>query len=79
MAFNTTQYTDAVAITTSDTADNFFSSIYIGGGGNLVVVTEGGTTVTFTGVLIGTIIPIRVVKVKATSTTATNLVGFRPS
>jgi hypothetical protein len=67
---------DAVAITKSDTENNAFSGIYVGGAGNVTVVTEEGTTVTFTAPPVGTIIPIRTQKVLA-STTATLLVGFR--
>lgn len=67
---------DAVAITTSNTASNAFSAIYVGGAGTVTVVTEEGTTVTFTAPPVGTIIPIRTQKVLA-STTATLLVGFR--
>jgi hypothetical protein len=67
---------DAVAITKSDTESNAFSGIYVGGAGSVTVVTEEGTTVTFTAPPVGTIIPIRTQKVLA-STTATLLVGFR--
>lgn len=67
---------DAVAITKSDTESNAFSAIYVGGAGNVTVVTEEGTTVTFTAPPVGTIIPIRTQKVTA-ATTATLLVGFR--
>ena len=67
---------DAEAITKSDTASNAYSAIYVGGAGNLTVVTEAGTTVTFTAPPVGTIIPIRTSKVLAT-TTATLLVGFK--
>lgn len=67
---------DAVAITKSDTESNAFSGIYVGGAGNVTVITEEGTTVTFTAPPVGTIIPIRTQKVLA-STTATLLVGFR--
>jgi hypothetical protein len=67
---------NAEAITTSATASNAYSAIYIGGAGNLTVVTEAGTTVTFTAPPVGTIIPIRTSKVLAT-TTATLLVGFK--
>jgi len=69
-------FDDAVAITTSATADNSFGSIYVGGAGNVAVVTEKGTTVTFNAVPVGTIIPVRTSKVLATST-ATLMVGFK--
>jgi len=67
---------DAVAITKSDTETNVFSGIYVGGAGNVTVVTEEGTTVTFTAPPVGTILPIRTQKVTA-ATTATLLVGFK--
>ncbi len=73
---NGRSWADAVAITKSDTESNAFSGIYVGGAGNVTVVTEEGTTVTFTAPPVGTIIPIRTQKVLA-STTATLLVGFR--
>jgi hypothetical protein len=69
-------FADAAAITKSDTESNAFGSIYVGGAGNVVVVTEAGTTVTFTAVPVGTILPIRTAKVTS-ATTATVLVGFK--
>jgi hypothetical protein len=68
---------EAVAITTSDTADNAYGSIYVGGAGNVSVVTEAGQTVTFTAPPVGTILPIRTSKVRATLTTATLLIGLK--
>ena len=67
---------EAVAITTSDTESNAYGSIYVGGAGNVSVVTEGGQTVTFTAPPVGTILPIRTSKVRATLTTATLLIGL---
>ena len=67
---------DAVAITKSDTESNTFSSIYVGGTGAVAVETEDGTTVTFSAVPVGVILPIRTRKVLA-ATSATLLVGFK--
>jgi hypothetical protein len=50
--------------------------LYVGGAGNLAVVTEAGNTVTFTAVPVGTQLEIRVKQVLATGTTATNIVGM---
>lgn len=48
--------------------------LFVGGAGNIAVTTVAGTNVTFTGVVAGTILPVRVKKVFATGTTATNMV-----
>lgn len=51
--------------------------IYVGGVGDLTVLIYNDTVaVTFVGVPAGTLLPIRVSKVLATGTTATNLVGL---
>ena len=45
--------------------------LYIGGTGNVSVVTLGGETITFNGVPAGTTLPIQVIQIRATNTTAT--------
>lgn len=50
-------------------------ALYVGGAGDLVVVTAGGDTVTFADVPAGTVLPVRVVKVLA-ATTATAVVAI---
>ena len=67
----------AASITASDTAANAYSYIYVGGAGNIALVTEGGDSVTLVGLPVGSWVWIRTSKVMATNTTATNLVGFR--
>ncbi len=69
---------NATAITPSDSTDLAFNSraLYVGGAGNLVVTMAGGGDVTFTAVPAGSILPIRVSRVKATSTTATSIVNL---
>ncbi len=67
-----------VAITPSDSTDLSFTSraIRVGVGGSLVVTPAGGgSDVTYT-VYNGEVLPIRVTRVKATGTTATNLVNW---
>lgn len=71
--------TNAFAITPSD--DAFFSQptreIYVGGAGDLkVVMLKTDTAVTFKAVPVGTTLRIRVRKVLATGTTATQLLGL---
>ena len=69
----------AVAITPNNGADLAYAtrSIWVGGAGDVAVVTIGGDTITFFGAGAGSIIPIRAARVLATGTTATNLVGLR--
>jgi hypothetical protein len=50
--------------------------LYVGGAGNVSVVTIGGDTATFFAVPAGTTLPIQVIKLRTTSTTATNVMGL---
>jgi hypothetical protein len=67
----------AQAVTTSDTAPNVFTRVYVGGAGNLKVTTENGDVVTFSAVPVGTVLPIRTSLIWATGTTATLIVGLK--
>lgn len=51
-------------------------ALYVGGAGNVSVVMAGGQTVTFSGVAAGTLLPIRVTRVRATDTTATLILAL---
>jgi hypothetical protein len=67
----------AETVTPSDSTDLVVVSraLWIGGAGNISVVMASGATVTFSGIVAGTLLPIRVSRVKATSTTATNIIA----
>ena len=66
------------AITANDGADlpSETRAIYVGGAGSLAVVLVSGDAVTFAGLTAGTVLPVRAVRVKATGTSATQLVGL---
>ena len=51
-------------------------SVYVGGAGNVSITAMDDTTATFTNVPPGVILPIHVKQVKATGTTATNILGL---
>lgn len=68
---------DAAAVTPSDTAFVDLVGVFVGGAGNLVVTTGAGADCTFTGVGAGTILGLKIIKVKSTGTTATNIVGLK--
>jgi hypothetical protein len=67
---------DAQAVTPTDGAFVNLIGVFVGGAGNLRVRTAKGNLVTFTGVPAGTQIALGIVEVLATSTTATNIVGY---
>lgn len=78
-------YTYATAITPSDTVNipipfelipAFTAGIYVGVTGDVVVVLQDASTVTFVGALAGTILPVAAVRVNQTNTTATNLIAL---
>jgi hypothetical protein len=50
--------------------------LYIGGAGNLRVLTVGGDDVVFNAVPVGTTLQVRVVRVFSTGTAATNIVAL---
>jgi hypothetical protein len=69
----------AIAVTPHDT--NTFAQvcrgIYVGTTGDVVVtMVDGGNDVTFKTVPAGAILPVSAIRVKNTSTTASNMVAF---
>ncbi len=72
-------FTRAAAVTLSDTVDLPFVSraLYVGGAGDIVLwPVDSVGTVTLKAVPVGTMLNIRVRRVSATLTTATNLVAL---
>jgi hypothetical protein len=51
-------------------------SIYVGGEGDVVLETVGGTVLTFKAVPAGAVIPMRTRRVNATGTSATFMLGL---
>lgn len=69
---------DHFAITPSDSTNfNVYArGIYVGVGGDVVVVSPGGNAVTYKNVPTGAILPVVALRVNSTNTTATNMVGL---
>ena len=64
----------ATAITPSDTVDLTTPSVvYVGASGNVQVTTAQGDQVVFLGLSSGQVIPVQVIRVWSTLTTATSL------
>lgn len=69
---------DAATVTPNDGTDltTHARALYIGGAGNVKVDTVAGSTVTFTALPVGFILPVRVRRVHSTDTTATNIIAM---
>jgi len=83
MSYQKLQAHNAVVVTPSDTATIQLNGkntrgclVYCGVGGDLAVTTTGGEDVVFVGVPQGMILPVQVVKVLATGTTAASLISL---
>lgn len=77
-ANNAAPAVDARAVTPNDTsplAGGACRALYIGGTGDVSLITPLGNTVTFVGVEVG-IFPVGCTHVRATATTATNIVAL---
>lgn len=68
----------ATAVTPSDSTDltQVARALYIGTGGNVNVDTPDGATILFSNVQTGSILPVRVKRVRVASTTASNIVAL---
>ena len=84
MAYQKLQSGRAAAVTPSDTINipsinggvNNGCVLYVGGAGNLKVLTVGGDEVTFADIQGGTFVPVQVLRVFSTGTTATGIVAL---
>ena len=87
MAYQKLQVSNATVVTKSDTIDipsislspeqkNYGCVLYVGTAGDVRVLTAGGDDVIFTGVLAGSYMPVQVIRVFATSTTASNIIAL---
>ena len=53
------------------TIGNQGCNLYVGGAGNITVVTIGQDVITFNAVIVGSVLPIQIIKLLSTGTTAT--------
>lgn len=68
---------DAAAVTPSDSVDiRPTRALFVGVAGNIKVDMALGTTLTFTDVQAGSILPVQVKRVYSTGTTATSIVAL---
>lgn len=71
-------YLGGEAVTKSDTSEltKVARALYVGGAGNVAVVTAEGDTITILGVTAGTLLPLMVKQVMSTNTTAENITAL---
>lgn len=69
---------NAAAVTPNDSTDleTDARALWVGTSGNVKIDTTGGQTVTFVGVIGGSIVPMRTRRVYATGTTASNILAI---
>lgn len=67
---------DIPSVSTQDGSGNNGCVLYVGTGGTLKVTTIGGDEVTFTGIVSGTFVPVQVLRVWATGTSASNIIAL---
>ncbi len=63
-------------IAAGPSGDALCNAIFVGVGGNIVAVRDDDTTITFTGAVAGSILPIKCKRINSTSTTATDMVAL---
>lgn len=67
---------DAATVTKSDSTIVNCDAVYVGGTGDVAVLTAKGTTITFPSVPAGALLPIKCQKIMSTNTTATDMVAL---
>lgn len=67
---------DIPSVSTQDGSGNNGCVLYIGGDGDVRVTTAGGDTVTFVGLTAGSFVPVQVLRVWVTGTTATDILAL---
>lgn len=75
-------YEDSVPVTQSDGTDDPagpFAGFFTGSGGTVKVTTQRGSTRTLTNLPAGVIMPMVIVRVWSTTTTATGVLGMHAS
>jgi hypothetical protein len=64
------------SLSVSTSVSSLTRGVWVGGAGNARFDLENGATLTFDGITAGTLLPIRVVRLRSLSTTATNIIGL---
>jgi len=63
--------------TGDQTLDDSHTALYVGVGGDVVLTLQSGSDATFKNLASGQILPVKFTAIKATNTTATNMLALR--
>ena len=76
--YDATPAREAESVTPSDSVnlERRTKGIWVGGAGNMSVEMHNGGTVTFAGIVAGSLLPLAVTRVNSTGTTATSIVAL---
>lgn len=70
-------YQGVQTVTPSDTGFVAGRALYVGGAGNVALITVGGDSVVFAAVPVGAVIPVEFNQILATGTTATLMLALQ--
>ena len=81
-SLNQMVYENATAVTavhagSDQTLDDSHTALYVGVGGDVVLTLQSGSDATFKNLASGQILPVKFTAIKATNTTATNMLALR--
>jgi hypothetical protein len=81
-SLNQMVYENAIAVTavnlgSDQTLDDSHTALYVGVGGDVVLTLQSGSDATFKNLASGQILPVKFTAIKATNTTATNMLALR--
>ena len=81
-SLNQMVYENAIAVTavhagSDQPLDDSHTALYVGVGGDVVLTLQSGSDATFKNLASGQLLPVQVTHVKATNTTATNMIALK--
>ena len=77
MLYESATTVTAVHSGSDQTLDDSHTALYVGTGGNVVLTLQSGSDATFTNLASGQILPVKFSAIKATNTTATNMLALK--
>jgi hypothetical protein len=77
MIYESATVVTAVHLGSDQTLTDLHSAVYVGVGGDVVLTLQSGSDATFKNLASGQILPVKFSAIKATNTTATNMLALK--